>query len=186
MLNKNISVTEIAMNPFDLIGNEWMLLTAGNKEQFNTMTASWGFAGVMWGVNAIACVVRPQRYTNEFMQKSDYFTASFFGKGNHRDALALCGSKSGRDIDKVAETGLTPAFFNAECRNKNAEIRNDNADSGIYVPYFEEAEKVFICRKLYEQKIDPAGFRDPEINKNYAAGDYHIMYIGEIVDSLES
>jgi len=167
---KKVSVSELKINPFTKIGDEWMLLSAGGKDKLNTMTASWGAAGVIWGVNALTCYVRPQRYTNEFMSREGYFTACFFGEGNSRAALELCGSKSGRDCDKIAQSGLTAAFYDVS--------ETETA------PYFEEAETVFICRKLHAQRIDPAGFCDPEIDKNYPAGDYHFMYIGEIVDCL--
>lgn len=164
---KSIPIKEPLLNPFSLIGDEWMLITAGNEEKFNTMTASWGQIGVMWEKPVLNCYIRPQRYTNEFVSEGDYFTASFFGSGNQREALALCGSKSGRDCDKVSESGLTPVF-------------------GKYAPYFKEARLVLCCRKIYTQRIDPAGFMEASIGRNYPSGDYHHMYIGEIVEALEN
>ena len=104
---KEIKPEELNFNPFTRIGSDWMLLTAGTKDKFNTMTASWGGAGVFWGKPAVTCYIRPQRYTKEFIDKEELFSVSFF-KDGHRDALKLCGSVSGRDHDKIKEAGLTP------------------------------------------------------------------------------
>lgn len=158
---------DLETNPFKAIDKEWMLVTAGNEEKYNTMTASWGGLGILWNKPVATCYIRPQRYTNEFVDNGDYFTLSFFGEGNLRETLTLCGRKSGRDIDKAKETGLVPVFDNA-------------------APYFEQAKLVFVCRKIYKQRIVPDGFVDPTIENNYTNGDYHYMYIGEIVDCLVS
>ncbi|MBQ3133462.1 MAG: flavin reductase [Clostridia bacterium] len=160
-----ISPTEWDDNLFTRIGKEWMLISAGNRQSFNMMTASWGGAGVMWNVDVTTAYVRPQRYTYEFMEKEPYYALSFLGRG-FKQALQVCGSKSGRDVDKVAETGLTPRF-------------------DAQAPYFAESEIAVICKKLYVQDLDPAGFLDPTISSHYANHDYHRMYIGEIVKILK-
>ncbi|MCI9274177.1 MAG: flavin reductase family protein [Clostridiales bacterium] len=152
-------------NPFVRIGDQWMLVTAGDQKQYNTMTASWGGLGVMWGKNVAYTVIRPQRFTYEFMEACDTYTLSFYPK-EWKPALNLCGSKSGRDVDKAKETGLIPVF-------------DEQA------PYFEQAELVLVCRKLYAQPIDPACFTDASCDaKWYAAKDYHKQYISEIVKVL--
>ena len=87
------------LNVFSAIGEQWMLITAGDRDNCNTMTASWGGLGVIWGAPAATAYIRPQRYTKEFVDNSDYFTLSFFPEA-YRKELALCGSKSGRDVDK--------------------------------------------------------------------------------------
>lgn len=163
---RKISPNDITGNIFDMVGNKWMLITAGNEEKLNTMTASWGTAGVLWGKPVTFCFVRPNRYTYGFMEAGDYYTLSFYGE-EYRDALRLCGTKSGRDMDKVAAAGLTPAF----------------ADCGA--PYFEEAELVLVCRKLYTDDFKPELFCDPEIERNYPHKDYHRIYVGEIIEVLE-
>ena len=157
---KEINPNDMDANVFELIGKTWMLITAGDKESFNTMTASWGGMGVLWNKNVVFCFIRPQRYTYEFMEKNNTFTLSFFSEC-FRDALKLCGSKSGRDLDKVKATGLIPV----------------NADGGIY---FEQADTVFVCKKIYSQDINPSNFLDANIAKNYPNNDYHRMYVGEI------
>ena len=152
------------LNPFEKIGKEWLLITAGNKQNFNTMTASWGNFGVLWNKNIATVFIRPQRYTFEFMEKSDYYTLSFFN-GEYKKELTFCGRNSGKDVDKVKEVGFTPIF------DKPA-------------PYFKEAKLVFVCKKLYSQYIDPKNFLDKNLEKNYELHDYHKFYIGEIIDCL--
>ena len=143
-----------------------MLITAGTPERCNTMTASWGGLGVLWGKQTATCYIRPQRYTYEFMEAGEAFTLSFFGE-EYRKALAFCGAKSGRDVDKVKECGFTVA-----------------AGAGD-APYFEEADLVLVCKKAYWQDLDPSHFLDPEIEKHYPQKDYHRMYIGEIVEAYK-
>lgn len=162
MALKKIDITELCFNPFTKIGKEWMLITGGNMEGFNTMTASWGQLGVLWNRNVLTCYIRPNRYTYEYVEKGDSFTVSFFGSGQ-REALAFCGSHSGRDCDKVKETGLTPV----------------EADGCVT---FEEAELVFVCRKLYSYDLEEKGFlTDDGIPKQFFSSDpYHRAFICEI------
>lgn len=152
-------------NVFRRIGDDWMLVTAGNRAGFNTMTASWGTLGVLWNRPVAMIFLRPQRYTREFLETSDGFTLSFFPEG-YRKTLALCGSKSGRDSDKVREAGLTPVF----------------SEEGRV--FFAQAERVLLCKKLYYQDLDPAHFLDPAVSEFYPGGDYHRMYAGEITGIL--
>lgn len=159
-----ISPEEITDNTFKLIGSDWMLITAGSPDSYNTMTASWGGFGVLWGKNVAFCVVRPVRYTYEFMEKAENFTLSFFPE-DYRKALTICGTKSGRDIDKAAETNLTP-------------IPADTPNTTT----FAEARLIIECKKLYFQDIDPKNFLDPSIDSScYPEKDYHRMYVGEIL-----
>ncbi|HBA53009.1 MAG TPA: flavin reductase, partial [Syntrophorhabdus aromaticivorans] len=106
---REISPEMITDNTFKLIGKDWMLVTAGSEAAFNTMTAAWGGLGVLWDKKICFCVIRPTRYTYAFMEKSEDFTLSFFEE-RYRDVLTYCGTKSGKDIDKVTQTGLTPVF----------------------------------------------------------------------------
>jgi len=156
----------LSENVFSLIGDKWMLITAGTAERCNTMTASWGGLGVIWGAPTATCYIRPQRYTKEFVDREEYFTLTFFGE-EWRKALALCGSKSGRDVDKVKECGFT--VKTAACG----------------APYFEEADLVLVCRKRCAQAMDPANIPQDVKEKWYPDQDYHTMYIGEIVEALQ-
>lgn len=159
-----IDPATIKENPIKLIGSDWLLLTAGVKDDFNTMTISYGTLGELWHRPIAYCYVRPTRYTYQFMEKHNYFTLTSFDE-KYRDVLKLCGTKSGRDIDKISGIGLTPV----------------EDDSGTI--YFEEARLVLICRKIYYQDIDPAGFLDDKIDTEYN-NDYHRVYIGQIIRCL--
>ncbi|MCM1132042.1 MAG: flavin reductase family protein [Ruminococcus flavefaciens] len=162
MMFRKIDITELGFNPFTKIGKEWMLITAGNAENFNTMTASWGQLGVLWNRNVLTCYIRPNRYTYEFIEQGESFTASFFGE-EYRKALAFCGSHSGRDCDKMAETGLIPAELDG-CVG------------------FEQADMVLVCRKLYSYDMQESGFLtdDGIPAQAYGSDPYHRAYIAEI------
>lgn len=161
---KEIPATDIKDNLIDMIANEWMLVSAGGKDSYNMMTASWGFAGEMWGRHCAAAVIRPQRYTYEFMEKEGYYALSFYG--DDKSVHKICGSRSGRDTDKTKETGLTPVF----------------SDDTVY---FEQARLVLICKKLYSQDIKEDNFTDKTLTDRwYPEKDFHRMYIGEIVKVL--
>ena len=156
-----ITAEELKFNPFTLIRDEWMLVTAGDAQACNTMTASWGGLGELWSKIVSFIFIRPQRYTMEFLESKDYYSLCFFDE-SYRKALSYCGSHSGRDGDKVKAANLTPVFDEA-------------------APYFAEAKLVFICRKLYKQPFDPACFLDPTIDASvYAKKDYHNMFVGSI------
>jgi len=164
---KKIKHQEINENTFTLIGEEWMLITAGNKESFNTMTAAWGCFGILWNKPVTVCFIRPQRYTYQFTEKHEYYTLSYFSK-EYKEALLLCGNKSGRDTDKVKATGFTPLI----------------TDLGNV--FFEQAKLVIECRKIYYDDLKPGNFLDKKIDKNYPQKDYHRMYVGEIVNCFEA
>lgn len=162
---KEIAVGELKFNPFTKIGKEWMLVTAGNEEGHNTMTASWGGVGVMWGKNVVSVYIRPQRYTKEFVDANDTFTLSFYDE-TYKKALSICGSKSGRDCDKEKEAGLTPYYVDGTTA-------------------FEEADMILVCRKQYHQDMAPEHFDVKENDEKwYPDHDYHTMYMAEIVKVL--
>lgn len=163
---RSINPQEIFDNPFKLIGSEWGLVTAGNREGLNTMTISWGGLGIMWNKPVAFTFIRPQRYTFEFLERGNFFSICFFDE-SYRKALGFCGSKSGRNVDKVRETGLSVAF----------------TDEGV--PYFEEARLVLICQKLYGQFLAEENVLGGDtVLKHYNGDEYHKMYISEIVDVL--
>ena len=142
-----------------------MLVTAGDLQKFNTMTASWGTLGELWKKKVAICFVRPTRHTYKFMETTDTFTLTFFDE-KHREALDFCGSHSGRDTDKIAKTDLTPIEWEKQA------------------VYFQQARLVLICKKLYMQDLNPALFLDPVIHDAYPKKDYHRMYVGEIIRCL--
>ena len=161
---KEINYKEMEFNPFTLIGKEWMLVTAGNEQSgCNTMTASWGHLGCLWGNNDPTAVIylRPSRYTKEFVDREPYFTLCVMDK-SFKKQMAYLGSVSGRDEDKIAKAGLTPVY----------------ADGSVYL---EEAKLVFVCKKIYQAELQENGILYQDIiDKNYPLRDYHTMYVGKI------
>lgn len=176
---KEIKIEELKINPSIEIGNNWMLVSAGDKSKYNTMTASWGSIGALWGhgVNGRATVtiyIRPSRYTDKFIDEKECFSLSFFDEKYKKD-LTYLGTKSGRDENKIAKTSLTVEFINE-------------------VPYFKEAKLVFICKKLYKGKIEKEGFIEKDILDKFYKSDsshiynnesFHNVYVGEIIKILE-
>ncbi|MDD6349223.1 flavin reductase family protein [Intestinibaculum porci] len=141
------------------------LVTAGNLEDYNTMTIGWGALGSIWGKDAVTIYVRDSRYTLEYLRKCDYFTIDFF-ENEHKKDLAILGNKSGRDGDKVALTSLTP----------------EACDHGVR---FKEAKYTLVCKKMYEQKMDLSAMPEEIQNSSYKDGDLHNMFIGEVVGILK-
>ena len=163
---KNIeNIRAVKENLVKLIADDWALVSAGDGDKWNTMAISWGGVGELWGKDVVFAFIRPQRYTKEFMDKSDYFTVSFFDE-EYKDALKLCGTKSGRDCDKLGLAGLT-AEYDGEA------------------VYPSQARLVIKCRKIAVQQMDNSGFIDESIESNYKSGDYHFVYIGEIEKVFE-
>ena len=149
------------INAFDLFDRQWALVTAGTKEHFNTMTISWGGLGTLWGKPVATVYVKPIRYTHQFLENSDIFTLSFFEE-KYREALALLGSRSGREGDKVAKAGVTPCAL----------------EKGIT---FREAAVTLVCRKIYRQDLDTAAMPRPVVEHYYEEEAPHTMYIGEVL-----
>lgn len=153
-------------NPFQLIGKEWMAITTATGNDVNAMTASWGGMGVMWGKNVVYIVVRDSRYTKELLDKSHGFSISFFQDETYRKALNYLGTVSGREEDKLKKLGFTLGCVDG-------------------IPHIEEAKYTFMCRTLCCQPITPESFIAPEIQEKwYKDGDYHNLYIGEILSVL--
>lgn len=164
---QEIDVKQMQGNPFCMIGDEWMLITAGDERKFNTMTASWGGVGIMWGKTVATAYIRPQRYTKEFVDEQEYFTLSFFG-GAQKKAMGYLGSVSGREEpDKIQKTDLHPEMVGGHMA-------------------FAEASLVLVCRKLYAQEMKAECFLDKnEIEQWYPEKDFHTMYMAEIVKAYE-
>lgn len=152
-------------SPFKLIGKDWMLITAEKDGKTNTMTASWGGLGVMWGLDVAYIVVRPQRYTKEFIDHSERFSLTFFDE-SMRKGLGYLGTVSGRDENKIEKAGLT-VIHEGE------------------TPYFEEAKIAIFCKKLYAQELKPEHFIMKELNPQwYPDSDHHTLYIAEVTKIL--
>ncbi|MDR2948785.1 MAG: flavin reductase [Prevotella sp.] len=162
---KKINTKDFTPDSFGL-KNKWMLITAAKPDgSVNTMTASWGGFGVMWNKEVAFVVIRPQRYTREFVESSESFSLTFFNN-SYKKALSHLGSTSGRDEDKIAKTGLTVVMEDS-------------------IPYFEEAETTIFVKKLFIQRIQEDAFLDKDIiEKWYPEKDFHFLYIAEIANIL--
>ena len=151
---------------FDQFDKKWALLTAGKTDNFNSMTISWGGLGTLWNKPVVTVYVRTSRYTHDFMDTNDYFSISFYPE-QYRKTLGVLGSKSGRDMDKMRASGLTP--------KKAGETIS-----------FEEAETTIICRKLFKQSLEVANMPEDVIKDLYTGQAPHDMYIGEVVAILNN
>lgn len=165
---KEIQIKDFSCNPFEEIGKNWMLITSEKDGQVNTMTASWGGMGVIWSKNVVYVFIRKSRYTKEFVDASGKFSLTFLDPEKYRKEQAYLGKVSGRDEDKIAKSGLT--------------VENTHG-----VPYFKEGKMVILCKCLSCHNLAPEGFLDDTIDSQcYANGDYHDMYVGEILQILEA
>lgn len=161
---KKVDINEVKKSATKLVGKDWMLITAGNPEDCNTMTASWGGFGELWNMPVVIVFIRPTRHTYSFVEREEYFTVSFFEE-KYRSTLQLCGTVSGRKVEKIKESGLTP-------------ILSEHGST-----YFGEAKLVCECRKVYFADVNPNNLLDEKIKKHYPHEDYHRMFIGEIVNT---
>lgn len=176
---KEINVKELKDNFFEAIGKEWMLVTAGTTEHFNVMTASWGGIGWLWNKPVAYVFIRPERYTFEFAEQSDQLTLSFLGMSKEaREIYKICGSKSGRDINKVDACGLT--------------VESVNGNNVAY----QQARLTLVGKKLYADDLKPECFVDSAIrDKWYSSSEeakkldsgitngFHRMYVVEITEA---
>ncbi len=161
-----IQPENITKNFIQLIGNEWMLITSGPMENFNTMTASWGAMGVLWHKPVAIIFIRPQRHTYEFVEKNTEFTLTFF-PGEHKEKLKYCGTHSGRDTDKIKNTGLVPVI----------------TERGNVI--FEQAKLAIECKKIFYTDIKPGNILYDEFIDLYPTKDFHRIFVGEILQCLK-
>ena len=156
---------EFTTDIFKQFDKKWALLTAGTKDDYNTMTISWGGLGTIWNKPVATVYVRESRYTHDYMEKNDCFTISFYPE-QYKQLLGVLGSKSGRDIDKKNISELSP------------KVAGDSMT-------FEEAEITLVCKKLFKQKLLPENMPKEVVSSLYADNDLHDMYIGEVVDIIK-
>lgn len=149
----------------NMFNDDWALVTAGTKDNFNTMTISWGGMGTLWSKPVVTIYIRPNRYTYEFIENNDYFVISFFDNKYKKD-LGILGSKSGRDGDKLALTSLTPEIL----------------DYGVT---YQQANKTIVCKKIYHQDLRLEDIPETVIKNYYKDEPVHRMYIGEVVEIIE-
>lgn len=141
------------------------LLTAGDQTKCNTMTIGWCQLGRLWNQPVCTVYVRPERYTYQFMENQDTFSVAVLSK-EQKDTMHLCGTKSGRELDKIRACGLTLQY---------------GAEN---TPFFEEADWALVCRKLYQQDLDPAGVLSQSVIEPFygKSGGWHRVYVGEVLE----
>lgn len=156
---ERIEISQLEVNPFDAIGKDTFLITAGKEGKWNTMTAGWGGLGYMWGKPAVFAFVRESRHTLSFLNENDTFSLSFFPP-EKKSILAFCGSHSGRDTDKEKGAGLTPVYTDGTVA-------------------FEEANLTIVASKASCHLIDKEGIKGDDVKaKWYPNGDWHYMFVG--------
>ncbi len=156
---------KLTASAFELFDKEWALLAAGNSEGFNAMTISWGGLGTLWGKPVVTVYVKPIRYTHRFLEANDCFTVSFYSE-KFRRALALLGTLSGRDTDKIARAGLTPEFLK----------------EGVT---FSEAHTTLVAKKIYRQTLNPDTMPKDVVADYYRDEPPHTMFVGEVIEILK-
>ena len=150
------------MDFLSMLNNGALLTAVKENGEINTMTVSWGGAGILWGKRVAFVFVRPQRHTFTFTEGECKMSLSFFDESK-KDILTFCGTKSGRDIDKISHCGLKYTL------------------DGAY-PVFEDAIYTLKLEKIYSDTIKKDSFIDTEPLKWYKNNDFHTMYICEIVN----
>jgi flavin reductase (DIM6/NTAB) family NADH-FMN oxidoreductase RutF len=167
MTDRNhIKIKDFNTNVFDDLNKNWMLLTAGDFQSgdFNAMTVSWGFFGTFWHKPVVITGVRPQRHTLSFLEKYDSFTLCAFPP-EFQENLNYCGTKSGKEVNKIQECGLTPIPGDA-----------------VNAPGFEQAELIIECKILYSDAMKGKCFLDKSLIKSiYPDRDFHRLFFGEVM-----
>lgn len=155
----------IELNPFAKFGSDWGALTSEAQGKVNAMTISWGCVGELWNKHVATVFIRESRYTRELLDNGEYFSITFF-EPHYKNWLKYLGAVSGKQEDKIAGARLT---IN---RHKN-------------VPFIDDGNFVIICKTLSKTLIGPDDIRDSAImDASYREGDYHNMYVGEILELL--
>ena len=163
-----MKLEEYSVKPFNCFRNDWALITAGNKDEFNSMTIGWGGMGTMWSVPAVFLFVKPSRYTSEIIKKHDEITVSFYPEEG-RKALSVMGTISGRDHDKVKESGLTPVFL----------------ENGVT---YKEATTTIVARKIYMKQMDKSLFPEFALAKYVGENETeaHYFIVAQVSEVLET
>jgi flavin reductase (DIM6/NTAB) family NADH-FMN oxidoreductase RutF len=170
LLKLYLKMDKFTINPWKKFHEEWALVTAGKKDNFNTMTISWGGMGTLFSRPVVTVYIKPARYTHDFVLENDIFTVSFYDE-KHRESLTYLGNHSGKDEDKVAKVGFSPKFLE---------------NGGIT---FEQAKTTIVLKKLFTQQLDRNNI-PKDIIKTYFSNDHerpsHTMFIGEVIDFIEN
>ncbi|MBU3158603.1 flavin reductase family protein [Clostridium frigoris] len=163
-----INFTDNLERGMKFLKTQGAFLTVKDGEKINTMTIGWGNVGYIWNRPIFTVMVRKSRYTIDFLENTNNFTVSIPLNENMKKALMVCGSKSGRDIDKFKECNLT-----LEKSKK------------VDTPIIGECELFYECKIVYKQEMDPKLLLKDIVKSSYEMGDYHTLYYGEIVETYK-
>lgn len=156
-----ISYTERMSEAITALANDGAFLTVSANGTTNTMTIGWGTIGYIWGKPIMMVMVRPSRHTFGLLEQADEFTVSIPLSGL-KEELKFCGSKSGREIDKISVCNLPTS-----------------AGQTVSAPVIADCDLHYECKVVFKSEMDPACLTE-SYRKWYAKGDYHTLYFGEI------
>lgn len=161
-----INFTDNLERGMKFLKSQGAFLTVKDGERINTMTIGWGNVGYIWNRPIFTVMVRKSRYTIDFLENANNFTVSIPLNKNMKNALMVCGSKSGRDINKFKECNLTLV------KSKKVET-----------PIIGDCELFYECKIVYKQEMNPKLLSEDIVKSSYEKGDYHTLYYGEIVET---
>jgi len=162
MKKNKIGAFDAVSDTVACLGSQGALLIAA-AEPVNPMTIGWGTIGIVWGKPVFAVLVRPSRFTHGLMEKAAAFSVNVPPQ-SLGDVCMFCGSKSGRDVDKIAETGITV-----------------QPGKSIDVPTIADCPIHYECRMLHRNQVDRTTLAEDVAASAYRSGDYHTIFWGEIV-----
>ncbi len=156
--------TDYLKETFEALGDPGALLVSqGDDGRPNIMTIGWGTIGIIWGKPMFVVLVRQSRYTWSRLEENGEFTVNVLPAGLTEPAV-VCGTKSGRGLDKFAACKLTPA-----------------PAQHVAVPIIAECIIHYECRSLHKNNVDPTQLDKSILEGSYPRGDFHTLYYGHIL-----
>ena len=165
-MRKQTGNFDLYQETVEQLSGDGALLVAGDPP--NPMTIGWGTIGILWGMPVMQVYVRPTRYTFGLMERGTDFSVCFFS-GTYAKELAICGTQSGRDTDKLAACGF-------------------RVEKGILVktPHIMESRFHYECRIIHKHRLDPETLDNKIIRRYYPKKDFHMVYYGEILGTFSN
>lgn len=165
MKYKSVEYNEYSRELFDQL-SKGVFMTTKVKDKVNTMTIAWGGINIVWNKTVFVAYVRETRDTYQMLEHTDEFTISVPSFNTLKKELAYCGTKSGRDCDKIKDCAL-----------------NIGNSRKISTPILSDCFLHYECKVIYRQKEDPKNIPVEVLEKQYPNNDFHVIFYGEIVDS---
>ena len=170
-MKREVNVWDYAGKILEVMGKGILMTTAAGEEK-NTMVIGWGHLGIIWGKPTFCAFVRESRHTKKLVDQNREFTINIPLGAVDKEIIRYCGTKSGRDTDKIADLNL---------HIENPEV--------ISVPGIRELPLTLECKVIYKQQQYPDCMTDPEPATHYPENstdihaDYHTAYYGQIVSA---